>query len=491
MDRRTLLERAGAAVATGLVGLGAFYGATEYPPPDDPPPGTTTSRTRRTDDPTTARDGTAETTDEPPEDDEPPDVRHADAFGTVVDVVEAGADPSGETSVTPVIEQEADDDTLLSFPPGTYRVDPFALSAYDSLGVAAATAERPTFVATPGVCLSAPYLRFEEVSNFLLDGIDLDFTDPGAGGGVRVVADGDATVANVDLAGSCDQQVAAFRIDVVDAESSGLVENLRARHVTDSKLTGLFVGKPHAGDVTFRDCRVRGFSDNGLYASVMGLDDGANGAVHTRGGSFRDNNISNVRLGSTGSTARGVTVSVDSVPPGDTVNARGIRLRNRRGQVVEDCDVRFGPNAPESFGAIVFHGDNAGGAVRDTMVRVDRDGVPAVHAFAPNQPDNDPPTFRNVRIAGDARGWYAATLYRRDGTTFEDCVVDQRGDNRGGIRLKNAADCEITGCRIATDRAPVVARGSTVRVRDTTVVTPRGERRIRDATFENEVIRPT
>jgi len=487
MERRSLLKRAGAAVTTGVVGLGAFHGATEYAPPDDPPSGTTTTGPRRTADETTTRDATEETREEGGD---PPEVRHGDEFGTVVDVVEAGGDPSGNEDVTPVIERHAGDDTLLSFPPGTYRVEPFALAAYDSLGIAAATAERPTFVAAPGVCLGAPYLRFEAVSEFLLEGIDFDFTDPGAGGGVRIVADGDATVANVDLAGSCDQQVAAFRIDVVDPAGSGLVENLQATHVTDSKLTGLFVGKPHAGEVTFRNCRARGFSDNGLYASVMGLDDGANGAVHTCGGSFRDNNISNVRLGSTGSTARGVTVAVDSVPPGETVNARGIRLRNRRGQVVEDCEVRFGANAPESFGAIVFHGDNAGGTVRNTTVEVDRDGVPAVHAFAPNQPDNDPPTFRNVTVSENARGWYAATLYRRDGATFEDCVVDQRGNGRGGIRLKNASGCEIRGCRIETDRTPVVARNATVRVRDTTVVTPRGERRIGDSAFQDEVIRP-
>lgn len=490
MNRRTLLKRAGAVAATGVAGLGVIRGGTTLVAREDPPPGNATPATRGTDDPTTTRGETEATTDDGDTDRESPDVRHGDEFEHVVDAVAAGADPTGETAVTPIIQRNAADDTLLSFPPGTYRVEPLTLSTYDSLGVAAATAERPTFVAAPGVCVQTPYLRFEDVSDFLLDGIDFDFTDPGAGGGVRIVADGDVTVSNVDLAGSCDAQVAAFRVDVADATGTGLVENLQATHVTDSKLTGLFVGKSHAGEVTFRDCRVRGFSDNGLYASVPGLDDGANGAVHTHRGSFQDNNISNVRLGSTGSTARGVTVAVDSVPPGDTVNARGIRLRNRRGQVVEDCDVRFGDGAPESFGAVVFHGDNAGGTVRNTRVEVDRDGVPAVHAFAPNQPNNDPPTFRNVTVTGDARGWYAATLYRRDGTTFEDCVIDQTGGGRGGIRLKNAAGCEISNCRIESDRAPVVARDATVRVRDTTVVTPQGERRIRDTVFRNEVIQP-
>ena len=46
-----------------------------------------------------------------------------DEYGTVVDVTEAGADPDGNESITPIIEELEGDDTLLKFPPGRYYVD--------------------------------------------------------------------------------------------------------------------------------------------------------------------------------------------------------------------------------------------------------------------------------------------------------------------------------------------------------------------------------
>ncbi|RBI58582.1 hypothetical protein DMJ13_25975 [halophilic archaeon] len=47
----------------------------------------------------------------------------ASAFGEVVNMVEAGADPNGKQDVVPVIERELSNDTLLYFPPGTYKMN--------------------------------------------------------------------------------------------------------------------------------------------------------------------------------------------------------------------------------------------------------------------------------------------------------------------------------------------------------------------------------
>src|SRR6056297_2958482 len=47
-------------------------------------------------------------------------------YDTVIDVAEAGADPTGEESITPVLDRLCNDgatDTLLRFPPGTYAMD--------------------------------------------------------------------------------------------------------------------------------------------------------------------------------------------------------------------------------------------------------------------------------------------------------------------------------------------------------------------------------
>ena len=44
-------------------------------------------------------------------------------YDRVVDITEAGADNSGEEPIDDVFAEEAQDDTLLKFPPGTYRAN--------------------------------------------------------------------------------------------------------------------------------------------------------------------------------------------------------------------------------------------------------------------------------------------------------------------------------------------------------------------------------
>jgi hypothetical protein len=486
MNRRDVLKAAGAVGAIGLLG----YGASELydvPPDDDQRnPGAVPGGSNGT---------TGPPKDDPPEeptDVEPsePDVRHADAYGTVIDAESVGADPTGTQPVNDVIEMYAKPDTLLSFPAGTYRLDPLKLEGVGDFAIASASSERATFVAPAGVCTDRPYLWFKDVSGVLFDGIDVDFTADGAGGEVRFIADGDVTVQNARFSGSCDGQIAIFRIDVIDPDGRALVKNIAAEHDDDRQLTGIYVGHEHAGEVTFEDCDISEFTDNGLYASTPGLDDNGNGPVHVVGGSYTNNNISNVRLGTTGSTARDVHVVIESVPDGYQPNARGIRLRDRRGQIVEDCSVTMGAGVSESFGAIVSHGAHEGGLVRNTAVRVDTNEVPAIHAFRPDRDDYEPLEFENVTVTGDASGSYAATLFGRDGTAFRNCTFQQRGDTRGGIYLVDATGCSIVDSYIETDRNPIVAVRSDVLVQNTTIVTPRGTWHIDNAVLEDGTFNP-
>lgn len=485
MNRRDLLRAAGAVGAVGALGYGA-YELSRGPADDDQHgPGVAPN----------ASNGTAQPRVDDPPTEEPgdpqPDVRHADAYESVIDAQSVGADPTGTQPVNDVIEMYAQPNTLLSFPAGTYRLDPLKLEDVTDFALASATSERATFVAPAGVCTDRPYLWFDHVSEFLIDGIDVDFTADGAGGEVRIIADGDGTVQNIRLAGSCDGQIALFRMDVVDPDSHALVRNLAAEHDDDRQLTGVYVGEGHAGEVTLEDCDISEFTDNGLYASTPGLDGEGNGPVHVLGGSYTNNNISNVRLGTTGATARDVHVVIESIPEGYQPNARGIRLRDRRGQVVEDCSVVMGPDATESFGAIVSHGAHQGGLVRNTAVRVDPHKVPAIHAFHPETDDYDPLVFENVTVTGDATGSYAATIRGRDGTVFDNCAFDQRGDTRGGIYLVDSDGCQIVDCYIETDRNPIVATRSTVLVQNTTIATPRGSWHIENAVLENGTYNPS
>src|SRR6056297_3615038 len=315
---------------------------------------------------------------------EEPEVPRAEQFGTVINAVEVGADPNGEEPVNDILTEYADDDTLLSFPEGTYLLQPITLSDYTRFGIAAEGRGRPTFVAEDGNCVNggSSYVHLENVAELVLDGVTFDFTGDSTGGVVRITATGDATITNVRAPGECADQVALFRLDVVDEAATAIVEGLEIdNQSTDSWLTGVYVGKQHAGDLVFRNCSVKGFTDNGLYASAPGLSDGAGGIVHVDGGTYRNNNVSNVRLGSAGSVARGVTSISDSPPPSDgevTANARGFRLRSGYGQLIDGCEVRIGDDSQFTHGGIVFHETNGGATVQNTRLRVDRNETAAI-----------------------------------------------------------------------------------------------------------------
>ncbi|MFC7195146.1 hypothetical protein ACFQL4_11525 [Halosimplex aquaticum] len=250
------------------------------------------------------------------------------------------------------------------------------------------------------------FIDFRDVSDVLLEGITFDYTEPGYGGSLRLVTHGNFIARDLRTKGKLpdtdkSRKHVAYRFDVQDEEGIGLVERIVARDGghDGGNGVGIFVGKDHAGTVTFRDCEVANFPNNGLYASAPGADydgyRGANGAVHVRGGRYENNNIANIRIGSTGSTVRHATVVVDKVPPTiseSDLNVRGIRLRARNGQVVEDCDIRIGEDAGEGFGAISYHPDHGSSTIKNTRIQVDRDDFSAIDATHANGGGTEAPS---------------------------------------------------------------------------------------------------
>jgi hypothetical protein len=257
---------------------------------------------------------------------------HADEFGTVVDAVEQGANSAGEEPVNFLFEEYADDETLLAFEPGTYEIDYFSLSDIERLGVVGTGSDPAQFVPAAGQCRGGhPWVAFQGVRDLLLENVTFDFRETSAGGPLHLFLEGDSTIRNVAYLGSCSNQIGVIKIDVRDANGTARVENLVTRNVDDNNsLTGIYVTENHAGELTFVDCQVENYSDNGLYASSPGGSDGQDGAVNVIGGTYRNNNVAGVRLGTTGARAEDVTVVVDAETPGwGTLNARGIRRRNK------------------------------------------------------------------------------------------------------------------------------------------------------------------
>lgn len=431
-----------------------------------------------------------ETETETPEE---PSIPHADEFGTVVDAVAAGADPDGEEPINAFLDEHAADDTLLSFPEGTYRLQPLELAEYRHLGIAAAGETPPTFVAEPGRCLGGrPYLLFDQFDEFLLDHVEFDFSGESTGGEIRMNLTGDATVSNVTATGGCDEQIAMFRVDVLDGDATASIENLNIdNRADDIALTGVYVGRRHAGEVAFRNCEVQGFTDNGLYASAPGLEDGGKGIVRVEDGTYRNNNISNVRLGSEGSIASGVTSISDSPPPttenSPPANARGFRLRNGQGQVIEECTVRITENSRFTHGGIVFHQTNGGADVRNTTIEVDRNDTPGIRMFPRDQNHSGTPLFEGVEITGNAANGQMVMLDGRDETVIRNCTIEGSGAERDGIYFRDSANCRIVDSRIDVTGNALILRGSNVTIENTTLVTPDGTEEIdeMDATDED------
>ena len=493
LDRRDFLKGAGVVGgAAGAIGL-VWYGTREDDgPPEPEPPEREPPEPPEIEPP--EEDPPEEPPDEEPPDEEPPEeppeeeIPYADEFDTVVRAVDAGADPDGQEPVNALFREHSGSNTLFAFDSGTYRFEPFRVSNR-SVGLVGIGDENPKFVPTEGGCRGGnPYYFFEKVNDLVLDSIDFDFRDSDAGGPIHLFLTGESTIKDVSCRGTCGNQLGIARIEVHDPEGSAHVENLEASNVEgDNSLTGVYVSSEHAGELTFEECHLGDFSDNGLYASSPGGPNGRDGPVHVVGGTYRNNNIANVRLGSTGSTAERVSILVDKETHGwGQLNSRGIRLRNRGSQVIRDCDITFAEEAAYSFGAIVFHSANGGGTVENTQIQIDRNEIPAIKTFPPAEDPDEPPVVENVTITGNANGGVIADIEGRDGTVFRNCTIEQTGSKRDGLRFRNAQDCRIVDCTIESGGDPVILSNASATLENTTLSTPDGERTISEGRFENE-----
>ena len=410
-----------------------------------------------------------------------------DDFERVVNVGDLGASPGGNAGANPDGEPiddllrehaSAAADTLLVFPAGRYRVGGVSLTGAGRFGMAAAEGATPTLVPTgPTDEIGPALLQFVNAEAFLFDGFALDFREEGVGGKLHVTTGGNLAVRNVQVRGQYSPNASGFHLAVEGEDATGLVENVSAPDGgrRGGWSIGAFVDRRHAGELTFRNCRFESFPNNGLYASAPGGDGGLRahgGGVRVLGGLYRNNNIANVRLGGRGAVARNVTIVVDEVPPHNTLNARGLLLRNGRDHRVENCRIVLGENAGESLGAIVFNPDAGRVVVRDTEVRMDRDGLPAVNAPPPSEkaPDETGPVFENVAIRGTAAAGRTVDVAGRNRTTFRNCRVSQSGQRRDGIRFAGSEGCLLVRTTIDVTGDPVSAPRSSLQRRRVKVV---------------------
>jgi hypothetical protein len=455
--RRAYLRASGATLAaTALAGCSGWL-------PDGPPeetteePGTTSITARTTTDGTTTDDGSTQTTAESVDE---------DRFGTVVNVADAGADASGENPINSVLADHLGDDTLLKFPSGRYRLDPWEVVDYQNLGLVGADA---TLV--PPEKERGYWLMFGELRELLFAGFKLDCRETGVAPVNHVSVNGGSNlVRDVSLQGHRRVPKTGFEIAAADPSADLTFENVELPDGSTGG-NGIYVFPESVGELTFRDCRVEHWAE-GLYAAYQ------SGSLRVLGGYYANNGIDQVRVGGghRGALVRGVTVRVDNPKrPEAKPNMRGIWLEEGGRARVENCDVAITDlTGTYSSGAIVVGRQFGTATIENTRIRTDAD-APAINVrepmdslqgeFAPSLnrlPDEWPVTCRNVRISGDASSGRAVLANRRDDCLFDGVCIHHPQGSRDGIDVSHADGCTVRDSTIAVSGDPITTEAATV-----------------------------
>ncbi|WP_158056467.1 hypothetical protein [Halorussus halophilus] len=388
-------------------------------------------------------------------------------YDTVVNVRDAGADASGERVVNPVLDDNLDDDTLLYFPPGRYRLEPWQVIDYRNLGVVGKDA---TLVPPEGE--QGYWLMCDELRQFHFQGFELDTRARGvAPANFLTVTGGTNVVRDVSLRGHRRIPRGGFEISVGDPNAELLFDRVS---LPDGSTAGnaIYTFPSSVGKLTLRDCYVEHWAE-GLYASPH------SGPLSVLGGYYGNNGIDQVRVGGgpSGALVRGVTVRVDQPKqPSQKPNMRGIWMEEGATARIENCDVAItNLTGTYSSGGIVV-GRQAGAAtIRNTRIRVDED-VPAINLRNPVEgaqgssmpsmgrlPTDRRVTCEDVRIEGDAAAGPAILTTRRDDCLFDRLCLHQPNGKRDGIAIMHADGCTVRDSTIAVGGRAITTEGARVR----------------------------
>ncbi|ELY61759.1 hypothetical protein [Natronolimnohabitans innermongolicus] len=416
-----------------------------------------------------------------------------DEYGTVVDVVEAGADNEGGEPVTPVLREHVADDTLLKFPEGRYYMDEqLRATDFENLGF---VGENATLVPATYHKFDGPQYRLFRLGTADAPGRDLRFenfdVDQTADEtGIRVVSaqvsDG-LSVRNVTIHGTHDSGTwGPGLFNVTDPDGEGIVDCFYAIdgavHVDETPnadqmwrgATGITVDQHHRGTLVFHNCRLGGFPDNGLYASSE------TGRVGVDGGRYQNSGTASIRLDGSRAEIRNADVIVDADPHGSD-GQHAIRLDGGRAELAGVTVDAPAPNGDairvmndvesatiaETELAVGDAPSNAirvsPGAGRTTVRDVDVEIAGSANAIRLLGDDAHGADLERVRITGDAPGTrnrHAIYCERHD-CRFVDLSVDQPGaDNRRGLDLRGA-DYLVADSEFETTHTPIVVDGAT------------------------------
>ncbi|EMA44080.1 hypothetical protein [Halococcus saccharolyticus] len=409
--------------------------------------------------------------------------RHGIRFKTVLHAVDdLGMDPGGNEPIDGKLSDAAADYTLIVFPDGAFaKHEKTVHTGLQNFGLCGQDATR--FVAPEG--FNGKFVVIDRGMNTLFENIDVDLRANNATPGLHLGAQEGLDVRHVryrgqgihpdstprgegsgnpDVANALNAHVRApdgtGRIKHVIAHNAGL---MGAYNEGDGRV-GIFTGQANEGTLTIEGCNFEGFPNNGLYTSRT------NGAVRVEGGLFRNNDISQVRLGSKGSYVQNALLEVDmrdsrSPNPEAALNTRGVRFDGPKSKVhgaeARDCTIRIA-DTPHSGGAVVANQDTGAFGVRNVRIRIDTGGVRGVVGKQPcgignrsSPPTPHAATIEQVGIVGRGGAASAVRLVDRPSSTIDKLCVSCDGNNRTGVRCTGSSGTTVRNSNVNVSGTPV------------------------------------
>jgi len=387
--------------------------------------------------------------------------RHGISFEQELDAVDdLGLDPTGNEPIDGSVPTS--DDTLVSFPPGTYLVE----NTID-----------PNDVSNWGIRGTGDYhgdVRFVVPDHEVMD----VFTPDGENVLIENVTFDQGPENHTSIG---NQVVVTDGLEIHDVEYAGFNPNLHtggthslAVRVTDPDGVGVIEGFKHVGPSDFAEDPLHnpipiwtgGGAKGTLYIRDAHIENGGchsiygsktEGPVRVEGGLFKNCQNTHMRLCGEGTWLKDATVVVDTEHAhpdnlGEYTASTGIWWESgpyqQTGGLIENCTIVCETSAPNS-GLIKI--DQTAGAVtvRNTHVHNEVDGVPSIVAQRPGDspfgwPAPERPwdvTIDSVTISGPGGSDAALEIVGRDGSVVRNCVID--GGNGDGVRLVDSSDCTL------------------------------------------------
>jgi hypothetical protein len=431
----------------------------------------------------------------------------AENYQTVIDAVDAGADPNGNESITSVLEEEAADDTLIEFPEGRYYMDEqVRFTNFENFGLVGA----PSATIVP-----ANYYNFEGPSYRLfrfgtsnnpgqdlrVENLTIDQTAPNTGLRVLngVVTDG-LIVRDIDVVGQHDSGLPGPGLfNVMDPGGEGVVENFDAPDGAQFKqntpsagegwwfdVTGIYANQ-NRGTLRFKDCTLGGFPSTGLYASW------GDGQIIVDGGVYENSDTASIRIGADNSYVTDATVRVDHTQA-ENQTQRGIRVENGDGVRILDTDVEI--TEPNGDGIFVRHNAEdtwiqdttvsvegsepecgirvSGNAGETTIYRTEVDlhtpGGYGLRLSSGNTSNHERLLCQTVSVTGsvgDENARYGI-INGRDNAEFQGVTIDQSSNENWRSGLRNMGDdCLIWRGEYRSQHYPIIDSGTGTWVEET------------------------